>query len=527
MSSALPRTFDTAPVEATPGKRVPRKRTGQNRQARVRAELFKIPVNVPPEVHAYRAENVTNARELPGRLRDTMIAYILAADIAGPRIASYEQIAAYSESAGLRQRFKFEPVSIRQAERHTADLHKLGVLETELVRESRRSKATGKYESRRLIEFEVNASALAEYAGAARAENTREREAKAARRAAAKAGYNERQKARRAAVTVVEFDAEPMQGNNSCGHENGGTAGEHGGNSGGSIVPAFPFGIDRFATSSGRAGARDDGATAENIQSQTHGGTGPGDDSPADGVAVDAAWIGDGDNARDNRAWLAQTLDVSLGSIGAPLWRWLDDTERRISAPRYTCECRCKGDADCPHGDAPCECICPTSGNAEKCECECEHDRAYSAYMDAVRQAARDSRGKPKAVGYFRTILPQQIDALRAERDAEAQRRAEIEEAERQRQEEADRARAERAAAEAECAELLPRYVALWWDREPQEAHEIAMPYVRSRRNPVERLAWMRGQIAQTEASVERRGEQEAHALFLKRYAEWAADQSG
>jgi hypothetical protein len=229
-----------APAEKSQDSQSPRQRTGQNRQAKVRTGLFKIPVNVPPEVHEYRARNVMNARELPRRLQDTMISYIMAADIDGdPRTASYEQIAAHSESERLRKRFKFEPVTIRQVERHTAELRKLGVLETELVHETYRSKSTGRYESKLLIEFAVNEFTLADYA-AAQVEKAVERDEKAKRRAATKAAYNDRQKARRAAATVVESDGDPRQGNNSCGHENGGTSGNARGTAGEVSFVLFP-----------------------------------------------------------------------------------------------------------------------------------------------------------------------------------------------------------------------------------------------------------------------------------------------
>ncbi|HET9081116.1 MAG TPA: hypothetical protein VFO01_11470 [Trebonia sp.] len=51
---------------------------------------------------------------------------------------------------------------------------------------------------------------------------------------------------------------------------------------------------------------------------------GAGDISPADGEAVEPDWTGDGENVPGNRAWLAGELGVPAGSIGAPLWRWLE-----------------------------------------------------------------------------------------------------------------------------------------------------------------------------------------------------------
>jgi len=67
--------------------------------------------------------------------------------------------------------------------------------------------------------------------------------------------------------------------------------------------------------------ARDDGvAASQGDQSQNHG---EGEDSPADGEA-EPDWTGEGKDAQDNRAWLAERLSVPVESIGAPLWRWLE-----------------------------------------------------------------------------------------------------------------------------------------------------------------------------------------------------------
>jgi hypothetical protein len=55
----------------------------------------------------------------------------------------------------------------------------------------------------------------------------------------------------------------------------------------------------------------------------------PGLDSSDDGEADKPNWIGDGDIATDNRAWLSEQLGVTLGSIDPPLWRWLEDLNVR------------------------------------------------------------------------------------------------------------------------------------------------------------------------------------------------------
>lgn len=94
-----------------------------------------------------------------------------------------------------------------------------------------------------------------------------------------------------------------------------------------------------------------------------------------DGVASDddegPNWIGNGKNATDNRAFLAEKLGVPAESIGAPLWRWLEDL-----GPDY------------------------------------EDD--YDAMIAATQHAAEANN----PVGYFRSILPGYIARYRAERAA-------------------------------------------------------------------------------------------------------------
>lgn len=149
------------------------------------------------------------------------------------------------------------------------------------------------------------------------------------------------------------------------------------------------------ATSPGGGGA----AVEKQNRKTPEGPSAPGEDPSAQ-----SSWLGDGDSARDNRAWLAESLGVSAGSVGASLWRWLHDIEREAVAVYEACRCGCR--SGCTHDD-DCGCICPTSGNAEKCTCECEHDRQYGAYDRAVFQAVKDSREARNPVAYFRAILPE------------------------------------------------------------------------------------------------------------------------
>jgi hypothetical protein len=149
--------------------------------------------------------------------------------------------------------------------------------------------------------------------------------------------------------------------------------------------------------------------------------------SKADGASAprESQWVGSGENATDNREWLAGQLGVPVGSIGAPLLRYLDEIGAETYRALDGCHCRCKAEesGDCTHGDEPCSCICPASGNAEECECPpCQHALAhalaYKAYDWAVRDAAGASAGKKNPVGYFRSILPSLLEQALADVEA-------------------------------------------------------------------------------------------------------------
>jgi hypothetical protein len=96
-------------------------------------------------------------------------------------------------------------------------------------------------------------------------------------------------------------------------------------------------------------------------------------DFPADGEAVEPHWIGNGKDAPGNRAWLADLLGVPVGSVGAPLWRWL-----------------------------------------ESLGLDCEANRGA---MTGAASTARASARPGGVVGYFRTILPGYLESA-AEEDA-------------------------------------------------------------------------------------------------------------
>jgi hypothetical protein len=145
----------------------------------------------------------------------------------------------------------------------------------------------------------------------------------------------------------------------------------------------------------------------------THQHHGLNDDASAKNLSGEtqdhqSQWLGDGGNAPDNRRWLAENLGVPLGSIGASLWRFLEDIDREADARIYAvCECVCeaKSSGQCTHSD-DCDCPCPVSGNAQECHCQCEHDRAYRANQDAVVAAIGKASGARNPVGYFQAILP-------------------------------------------------------------------------------------------------------------------------
>ena len=112
----------------------------------------------------------------------------------------------------------------------------------------------------------------------------------------------------------------------------------------------------------------------EGDQSSTSS-SGPGDDdgqedSPS---GQNPKWTGDEQNALDNRAWLAERLGVDPGTIGAPLWRWLEDLD-------------------------------------------IDPERHKPAVAAAAQRAAREQ----SQVGYFKSILPGYLAGMHAEHDAGA-----------------------------------------------------------------------------------------------------------
>jgi len=165
-----------------------------------------------------------------------------------------------------------------------------------------------------------------------------------------------------------------------------------------------------------------------------------GEDSPkakskADDGAVaprESDWVGSGKDVTANRAWLAGLLGVPVGSIGSPLWRFLDGLGLDASG----------------------------------------------SDVDAITDAAEASAGKRNPVGFFQRILPGRIEAARADAasasaaDAERQRQEEEDaRAEAERQAEADRKRAEREAAK------QSRTDAIWAGCEPLRGRIEALGY--------------------------------------------------
>ena len=146
-----------------------------------------------------------------------------------------------------------------------------------------------------------------------------------------------------------------------------------------------------------------DGDAARKGQGQNPGGQAPQtpqEPGASSSVPVSPAdeeysyWLGDSEYAVDNRAWLARLLGVSLGSIGAPLWRLLDDLEHRANS---ICNCKCP-----VHGENE----CPDTCEEEEDPCTV----SYRKYENAVTDAAAASRGKGNPVGYFTAIVPTYVE---------------------------------------------------------------------------------------------------------------------
>jgi hypothetical protein len=126
-------------------------------------------------------------------------------------------------------------------------------------------------------------------------------------------------------------------------------------------------------SSEGEPIGHQDDLTTSQEQPKNNPSSGDGDGATkATSKTQDPDWTGNGDNATDNRAWLAGLLGVPVGSIGLPFWSWL--ASLGINA---------KSDAD--HG----------------------------AVTGAAKRAA--SAGNP--AGYFRSSLPSYLEKA-AEEDA-------------------------------------------------------------------------------------------------------------
>jgi hypothetical protein len=238
------------------------KRPGQNRQSAPRMDLFRIPVNVPPDVAQFRAEYSAYARWLEPHLANVLIGAICTADAHGEEAeTTYEAISAATHTPGLQKRYKCKPVSPMQVERNMPVLRQFGLVSYYSARTRDRY---GEVKSRIYLSFTIPnlRNLMARFDQGVIDKDLREAR-KQKRKAEYEAERNELRKAARARNTVVTCEND--EGNNSCPTPNAGSsAGTNAGSSAGRIVPNRSFVTDRNNASSSAAPgcARDDEASS-------------------------------------------------------------------------------------------------------------------------------------------------------------------------------------------------------------------------------------------------------------------------
>jgi hypothetical protein len=337
--------------DALQARPAPRRR-GQNRQPSPRMGLFKVPVNVPPDVAQFRAEYSACARWLPPHLASVLIGAICTADAHGDdAVTTFEAISAATHTPGIRQRYKCSPVSPRQVERSMPTLRDLGVLtwHSEKTRVTGWSDHYGQIRSRVYLRLTIgNIERLYELTEKARHEKTSWDADRTARRAGYEAERNEARKAERARQAVVTCgDDEAI---NSCPTPNGGSSGgTDGGSSGGRIVPDQSFVKEPTYPSSGPGCARDDeSAVLFESQSQDRVGQAPhtpglrdastgADDAPGDRGSL--TYLDPGEIEADvlaHKDRLAVLLGIDPGTITPrPLAARLDKISH-LAGKQYT-----------------------------------------------------------------------------------------------------------------------------------------------------------------------------------------------
>ena len=183
-------------------------RRGQNRQSAPRMDLFKIPVNVQPDVAEFRADISSHARWLPPAMASVLIGCAVIADAGGEyAVTTYEAISAATHTPGIQMRYKCRPVSPRQAERYLSELRELNLLTwySAKIHIDWWDDRYGQVQSRIYLRFDVaDIVNLYELAEKLRHEKTVKVADKKARRRAYEQNRNESRKAERARYAVVE-----------------------------------------------------------------------------------------------------------------------------------------------------------------------------------------------------------------------------------------------------------------------------------------------------------------------------------
>lgn len=460
----------------------PTRKRGQNRQSGPRMNLFKIPVNVPPEVAQFRAEYSAHARWLPPHLANVLIGAICTADAYGEdAVTTYEAISAATHTPGLQQRYKCKPVSPRQVERCMPILRELGVLtwHSEKTRVTGWSDHYGEIRARIYLRLTIpNIERLYELAEKARHEKSVRDADRAARRAGYEQARNASRKAERARNTVVA--CEGTKGINSCPTPNGGSSGgTDGGSSGGRIVPNQSFVTEPSCPSSGPS---DDGLGSSSFNQSQSQYQGPAAPRPAgaDESSGDEPY----EFTPEDREHWAGFLGVPLSSIRESFWTWYGHQVDEMHGKSYEgCECGCDGgpcqgivSGACTHPNENCPCLCPTSGEWEcgcpcptssrkqDCRCQCVHDGYWDIAVQAGVEAAKDAAVKQNPVGYFQTILMQKVDLALYRAKSWASARQKEEEAQAKAEAQAAKERQEAAAAQAQRAAEMREQAQ--WDRE-------------------------------------------------------------
>ena len=250
----------------------PASKRGQNRQSAPRMDLFKIPVNVPPDVAEFRADISSHARWLPPAMASVLIGCAVIADAGGEYVVTtYEAISAATHTAGIQKRYKCKPVSPRQAERYLSELHELNLITyySAYTHVGWWSEDYGQIRQRLHTRFDLeDISNLYELARKLQHEKAEREASRKESRATYEQGRNERRKAER--TRNATLTCEDAEGINSCPTQTGGTGGgTDGGTGGGSIVPTSSFVTPPSYSSSEPGCARDDERDAASQESQS------------------------------------------------------------------------------------------------------------------------------------------------------------------------------------------------------------------------------------------------------------------